>query len=284
MTTIRFLLVTFLFSVTLPAVLAADSVESLRKKAKAGSLKAKVEIAHLSLRSQQGVEYDAEMIFKTFTQGAKANLSRAHYGLAKCYVLGVDTKPDQKLALKHAKASAKLNDPQGIRYLGNCYLYGRGMDKPDIEKGIGLLKKSIKMGNIMAEYTYAFYLTQNCKDEASNKKGLAMVNSLIKRKHPDSAHLLGMLYHDGRAGLENNREQAMKYYRMAAELNHADGFHQVGNMLLQDKKPKEAIGWLVKGVNRGSYNACWTLSKILKADPDLQEEPNQWVEYAEVAA
>jgi len=263
---------------------AVVDVESLREKAKSGDLNAKVELAHLSLITQQGVEYDAEMIFETFAAGAKADLSRAHYGLAKCYVMGVNVDPDQNLALKHAKTSAEMNDPEGIRYLGNCYLYGRGMEEPDVEKGVELLKKSINMGNVMAEFTYAFYLTRNCKDRESNKEGLKLVKSLIERKHPDGTHLMGTLYHNGQGGLDKSRELAMKHYRMSADLNNAEGYHQVGNMLLQDGKPQEAIGWLIKAINRGSHSACWTLSKILKEDPELQEEENQWVGYAETAA
>jgi len=273
----------FLF-LTSGASAATPKAEALMKKSKAGDLEATVELAHLSLLSQEGVEYDQKFIFETFTKGAAAGNARAHYGLAKCYVLRVGTDRDEKLALKHAQISADKGDPQGIRYLGNCYLYSRGMDKPNTLKGVALLKKSIAMGNPMAEYTYAFYLTRNCKDQKSNREGLKIARSLIERKQPDGMHLMGTLYHDGSGGLPRDRKQAMKHYRMAAALNHPGGLHQVGNMLLQDGKSQEAIGWLVKALNRGSLDSEWALSKILRKDPELESEPGQWLYYAERAA
>ncbi len=265
-------------------VFGEEQAQALRKKSDAGDLSATVELAHLSLRSKSGVEYNPGFIFASFEKGAQAGSARAHYGLAKCYVQGIGTKSDPKLALKHAQASADKGDAQGIRYLGNCYLYGRGMDEPDPEKGISLLKKSIAMGNEMAEYTYAYYLTRNLKDRGSNEEGLRIAQSLVERKHPDGLHLVGTLYHDGVGGLPRDREQAMKHYRLAAGQNLAGGLHEVGNMLFQDKKPQEAIGWLVKAINRGSRNAPWPLSQIMKADPDLQEHPLQWVGFAETGA
>lgn len=273
-----------ILAVALPLCADEQGVAELRAKSEAGDLKATIELAHLSLVSAQGVEYDSDFIFETFQKGAAAGNSRAQYGLAKCYVIGVGTERDEKVALQHARASADQNDPQGIRYLGNCYLYGRGMDEPDPEKGIKLLKKAIKLGNEMAEYTYAFYLTRNLKDRASNEEGLRIARSLVERKHPEGAHLMGTLYHDGMAGLPNDRKLAMKHYRIAADQNHAGGLHQVGNMLLQDKKPDEAIGWLVKAINRGSRESGWALAQILKDDPDLQSEPDQWVGYATESA
>ena len=271
-------------SFSLVAKPLTPNAAKLEKKSKAGDLDATVELAHLSLLSQEGVEYDQEFIFDSFTKGAAAGNARAHYGLAKCYVLRVGTERNEKLALKHAQISADKGDPQGIRYLGNCYLYGRGMDEPDPEKGVALLKKSIAMGNPMAEYTYAFYLTRNREDRQSNQKGMKIARSLIERKHPDGMHLVGTLYHDGTGGLPRDRKLAMKHYRMAAALNHPGGLHQVGNMLLQDGKPQEAIGWLVKALNRGSLDSEWTLSKILKEDPELESEPGQWLYYAQRAA
>ena len=272
------------FLLSSAAFAASPNVEALKKKSKAGDLDATVALAHLSLLAQEGVEYDPKFIFESFQKGAKAGNAQAHYGRAKCYVMRVGTEQNQKLAFKHAQISADNGDSQGIRYLGNCYLYGRGMDEPDTKKGVALLKKSISMGNSMAEFTYAFYLTKNCTDRKSHQEGLKIARSLIKRKQPEGMHLVGTLYHDGKAGLPRDREQAMKHYRMAAELNYADGLHQVGNMLLQDDKPQEAIGWLVKALNRGSSNAEWTLSKILKDDPELQSEPGQWLYYAQRAA
>lgn len=275
------MLALFLISIV-PA--ATPNAETLKKKSKAGDLNATVELAHLSLLSREGVEYDQKFIFESFQKGAEAGNARAHYGLAKCYVLRVGTEKNEKLALKHAQISADKGDPQGIRYLGNCYLYGRGMEKPDTKKGVTLLKKSIAMGNPMAEYTYAFYLTRNREDQKSNQEGLKIARRLIEQKHPDGMHLVGTLYHDGAGGLPRDRKQAMKHYRMAAALNHPGGLHQVGNMLLQDDKPQEAIGWLVKALNRGSLDSEWTLSKILKKDPELEAEPGQALYYAQRAA
>lgn len=261
-----------------------QEAKALRKKSEAGDIKATVALAEMSQLSQNDVEYDPRFIFESYQKGVAANLAAAHYGIAKCYVQATGTDADPKLALHHSQKSADLGHAQGIRYLGNCYLFGRGMDEPDPEKGIALLKKSIVMGNEMAEYTYAYYLTRNLKDPKSNQEGLKVVKSLVKRKHPNGLHLMGTLYHDGKAGLPNDRKLAMKHYRMAAELNNSDGLHEVGSMLLQDKKPQEAIGWLVKAINRGSSDSAWALSKIMKADPDLQETPDQWVSFAEKAA
>ncbi|MFT6238247.1 MAG: TPR repeat protein [Paracoccaceae bacterium] len=110
------------------------------------------EISHLS---QNDGDYDPCFIFDSYQKGVCANFAAAHYGIAKCYVqaTGTDAETDSKLALHHAQKSADLGHAQGIRYLGNCYIYGRGMGEPDVKKGITLLKKSIARGNVMAEYT-----------------------------------------------------------------------------------------------------------------------------------
>jgi len=72
--------------------------------------------------------------------------------------------------------------------------------------------------------------------------------------HPEAYFLLGQFYHNGQAGLEINYEEAVKWYRKAAEKGYALGQTNLGVMYVNgqgvEKDYSEAIKWYRKAAEQ----------------------------------
>jgi TPR repeat protein len=107
-------------------------------------------------------------------------------------------------------------------------------------------------------------------------RALPVLQSAAATGHPRAASLLGSLYEEG-VGTEKNRDEAMRWYRLAADQGQPEAMASLGRLLLQERGPEareSAWQWLRQAVRfndrDGQYHLGWLLAQPGAAQDDAQ--------------
>lgn len=107
-------------------------------------------------------------------------------------------------------------------------------------------------------------------------RALPMLQAAAVADHPRAAALLGSLHEEGR-GTAKSREDAMRWYRLAADRGEARAMAALGRLLLQDRRPEareSAWQWLRQSARLedrdGQYHLGWLLAQPGAARDDIQ--------------
>lgn len=106
-------------------------------------------------------------------------------------------------------------------------------------------------------------------------RAVPMLQSAAAAGHPRAAALLGSLHEDG-LGTAKSREEALRWYRFAAEREQPEAMAALGRLLLQERGPeaRESAGkWLRQaaslGDRDGQYHLGWLLAQPGAAHDDV---------------
>lgn len=107
-------------------------------------------------------------------------------------------------------------------------------------------------------------------------RALPMLQAAAVADHPRAAALLGTLHEAGR-GTAKSREEAMRWYRLAADRGEPQAMAALGRLLLLDHGPEvreSAWQWLRQAARRddrdGQYHLGWLLAQPGPAHDDTQ--------------
>lgn len=107
-------------------------------------------------------------------------------------------------------------------------------------------------------------------------RALPVLQSAAATGHPRAASLLGSLHEEG-DGIEKNRDEAMRWYRLAAEQGQPEAMASLGRLLLQERGPEareSAWQWLRQAARfndrDGQYHLGWLLAQPGAAQDDEQ--------------
>ncbi|MDK9701276.1 MAG: sel1 repeat family protein, partial [bacterium] len=169
----------------------------------------------------------------------------------------------EKTPIDEVKALAEKGDATAMLEYGERLFQGNGVEE-NTEEG---LKWIIKAG-------------ENGKGEAFYDLGVAYMNEMgVKKDFPtaikyfekgallknaDCMTSLGLIYQAGAridSSLQANPEEAVKWYKQAAELNHLEAIQHLAMMYAMGmgvpKFEAEAIKWFQKGCELGSWEMMW---------------------------
>lgn len=121
--------------------------------------------------------------FALYKKAADLGYAKAQHIVAFCYQYGLGTKKDGNEAVRWYQKAVEQEHPQSICYLANCYAEGYCGLERDTDKALQLWQKAADLGDKEAMF------------------------------------ILGNLYLDG-FYVEQNREEAIKWYRQAAQQNY----------------------------------------------------------------
>ena len=202
-----------LFLLTLPLLLWAQDVETIREKAEEGDSYAQLEYAKKMLESGNseeaekwllcaaeqnnemaqiflGVYYemfceDYNEAMKWFLKAGEQGNGEALFTIGRFYVEGKVGDADMKKAFFYFEKAAKCGDPSGMNMMGTLYLYGADLDEDlkidiDVYKAVDYFKRSATLG------------------------------------HPTGAYWLGICYKEG-LGVLQNKTEAKKWLEIAAD-------------------------------------------------------------------
>ena len=138
------------------------------------------------------------------------------------YRLGSKLKGNEELAISLLLQASNKNDAEAQAFLSGIYLghYGSG-DYKDIREGQKWLEKSAENGDIKSElrmgYNYSFGADgypQDYSEALKWRKRLAVKGS--SPEHVEAQYNVGWQYWNGK-GVEEDKAEAMKWFRMAAD-------------------------------------------------------------------
>lgn len=194
------------------------------------------------------VEENYEEAFKWGMKAANQGHADAEYGVAEAYQYGNGVKIDYKEAVKWYERAADQGLTEALTELGYDYKFGD-------------MNLSVNYGK-----SFAYYIQAAQKGDMAGQANVAE------------------FYMEGK-GIEKNEEEALKWYRKAAEQGDADSEYAIGQYYEYDGNDiKLAIEWYRKAAEQGYVDAQMKMKDCYENGEGLEKDLTQAFEWAEKAA
>jgi len=149
--------------------------------------------------------------------------------------------------------------------LAKVYRSSNANDKGKTQKNWLKERNSCKNDIICIKHSYKNRIAQLNKQQENgslkiSSKEIKTIKKLCKSNEANSCFALGIIYNNGKYGIEANNWQASKYYRKACDLGNAKGCTFLGIMYANGEGVNEdlnsALNYLKKGCSKGNKEAC----------------------------
>lgn len=157
------------------------------------------------------------------------------------------------------------------------------MDKPHAQKqAIGWYKKAARLGN---DEALGMLLEQYQNDSQENpQKLLERLASNLAQADADDQYLLAIMYSQGFAGIPLNPDEAMNWFRRAAEQGHADAQKQLADAynlgIGIEQNDALALEWYRRAAEQGHPEAQYQMGHVSSVGSNGQtiapEKASQW--------
>jgi hypothetical protein len=210
--------------------------------------------------AQQTVEEATDSI-KAILTSAKEGNAAAQNEVGGWYYRGRHVKQDFKEAAQWWAKAAKQGNVQAIGNLGLCYQTGHGTEVDSL-KAVQLYQKSIKAGN----------------------KGLFEQHVEFAKKGNLFSNLLVASCYQNGIGVTKNPVEAVPYLKVAAQKHSVVAQRDLGLILLNSKKPNEAVNWFKQGAESGDLTCTFYYGKMLIEGLGISANPKEGANYLLKAA
>ncbi|WP_010094268.1 tetratricopeptide repeat protein [Ornithinibacillus scapharcae] len=223
-------------------------VVTLYTEAVTGNLEAQIELAHF----YKTIEHD-DWAFEWFLVAAQAGNSDALYWLGNYYFVGTVVDQDLEKTYNCYKQAAEKGHADAMNNYADMYLRGEYVPK-DEEKALELFMKAAELGVPEAMYTLG-YMYQN---GVGTEKDLEVSREwFVKSAKSGDVFAANRLGHE--AVEDGNGEEALSWYRMAAERGDSYGEFNLGlcyeNGIGTPVNIKKAKSWYQKAALKGDKEA-----------------------------
>jgi len=231
---------------------APENPDSLREKAESGNAIAQLE---LGWRYQNGVELpqDDSSAIHWYQKAAEQGLASAQCNLGMMHMEGRGTPANQQLALEWLRSAARKGHTLAIYNIGLAHLNGDGVPQ-DLDEAVKWFRRAAtdkeparvsEAGGIYQQSDSVPWASHDRRRNINQGK-LAAQNQL------------GLMYALGQ-GVEQDLEEALKWYRRAAEQDYPiaqrnlAAIYQKGQGAPQD--PDESLKWFRRAAEGGDIQA-----------------------------
>lgn len=114
---------------------------------------------------------------------------------------------------------AKEGDAHAQFMLSRMYARGRGV-KENEDSEVKWLLRAVDQGHLDAMYSLALHYESGGADQKDTVKALELYQRAASEGHVWSIFGVGRYYHYGAGGLEENIDEAIRHYRIAARKGH----------------------------------------------------------------
>lgn len=149
------------------------------------------------------------------------------------------------------------------------------LDAKDYTKITELIERDAKAGDLEAQYMIANFCINGMGEEEFGKdveKGVAIYETLSLKGNPHADYMLGCLYERG--PIEQDPNKAMMYYLKAAEAGHPDAQYSVGCIYnegtLGDINKEEATKWFELAAEQNQRDALCLIAFSYIQDPSIE--------------
>lgn len=165
-----------------------------------------------------------------------------------------------KNALDFFKKSAEDNYAPAIRNLGECYLFGEGVEK-DIEKALEYFKHAFMLGDNKAgvQLSIIYFLGEHVEKDLS--RSFQYLSDAAKSGDPDALFYMGQYYYS-----LHDYTSAFPWFQKAAESGNIDAEYSLGISYLFGKGTEvdinKAISYFIQSAEKKHPKACHILATL----------------------
>lgn len=235
------------------------------KSAEQGNSNAQFNLG-LSYYKGEGVEKDYAKAMYWFRKSADQGDADAQLHIGRCLE---ETNASNKEIVAAYRKSAEMGNPEAMCFLGEWYQYGeKGLPIDDTEK-FRWWRKAAERG-----YYQAQYMVGDCYDwgrgvEEDKKEAVKWFKRSASKDYISAVHILGLCYYFGN-GVRKNKKEALKCFKRAAKHEYAEAVFMIGYYYYNDiVDEEEAIKYYKRAAELGCKTAAEILSRILQKS----EEP-----------
>jgi TPR repeat protein len=182
----------------------------------------------------RGVLKNWEEALSYYKLSAEGGCALAHFRLGKAYFYGdLGLSPSYPLAKYHFEAAAQKDHSSALRFLGDMYENGLGVEK-SLPRAFAYYERAASCGNSYAYYDAGWALLDMGKLSSYPKAveyfRIAAGETSIKISDPKlislSQEILGYCFEEGK-GIPKDLKEAFRYYNLVAENNISEGWHNL---------------------------------------------------------
>lgn len=244
-------------------------IKSLQEKADYGNSEAQFILGYIYKEGKDLPQNLSEAI-RLFTQAANNNITRAQYALGEMYDKGDGVIQSYSEAIKWYRMAAEngykfSGDSHAVRAgirLNVMYSNGVGVEKDEkyADKWLQIIYENGKGESLMSAGDYYFYLHEPPKA----KIGLKLYEVAAEQGNIEAFNKLGEIYKDGRGGVSQDYEEAIKWYSKSARLHNVEAQQKLGDIYKEGRHGvpqnyKEALKWYQLAANQGDAFALDSL-------------------------
>ncbi|MCL2798807.1 MAG: sel1 repeat family protein [Endomicrobia bacterium] len=185
------------------------------------------------------------------------------------------------VSVEETKKLAEQGNAEAQYNLGMIYYEKEKGEKP----GIGLSQEAFTWMNKAAEQGYQPAIDFFRKKELEDTKKLAEQGNVAAQYN------LGTCYYTGRLGVKQDYQEALKWYKKAAEQNDAEAQNaivaaqrQVGTMYYMTQDYQEALKWYKKAAEQNDAESQFALSGMYYMGLGVKQDYQESIRWTKSAA
>jgi len=173
-----------------------------------------------------------------------------------------------------AKSDAAGGDPRKLMALANCYLYGIGTEKNEIEAA-RLHRMGAEKKEPLLIYLYGCDLRFAIGVKKDVASGIKMIREAADKGLPEAEYAMHEILDEGE-DLPADPVEARQWLLKAAEHGHYDARADLAVEILKSKdakRSKSVLTWVRPGARAGHAHSCHVMSLIHEAGVGVKPDP-----------
>ena len=249
------------------------TIEELEKLATKGVPEAQYHLTRWLIRNHPGDLMSLKKEISLLEESAKT-YPPAQYKLFWMYEFKEIIKKDSEQNISLLQKAAEKSYPFAQRDLFESYYQDIKVEK-DFEKAFSILKPLAEAGDPTSQY----YLAIEYYDKKKNfSKKISLLKESAESNFPHSQVLLAIIYYEGRDGVKQDLEQALKLFKKAADQEEPIAQYYLGEMYEKGLKVKKDLIKAVDLYETAVQNDFPKALEALKKLANLKQEGNAYAQ------
>ena len=211
--------------------------------------------------SEKGKKIDDKIVDVIFGHTIENIITNEHVELLMDFADDAKNKGCYKVAFSNYKLAANEGYAEAQYCLGNCFYYGRGVEKNEVE-AVKWYKKAAEQGHASAQCNLGYCYDKGRGVIEDKIEAVEWYKKAAEQGNASAQINLGVCYKHGK-GIVKDEQEAVKWYRKAADQGDADAQFELASCYKEGKgvfkDDNEAIKWYIKAAEQGNGSANMSL-------------------------
>ena len=205
---------------------------------------------------QDGVNQNLQKAFNCFERAA-STLPEAQRMLGECYLYGKGVEKDLVQAFRMYRSAALRGIIPAQNALGSCYYFGNGTEKDYVQAAVWY-RKAAEKGFAKAQYNLGTCYCHGHGVAQDDSMAVQLYQKAAGQGYAKAQNTLGNCYYYGR-GVAQDFSMAVHWYQKAAEQGYANAQYNLGNCYYHGQGVAQdfsmAVHWYQKAAELGDAYA-----------------------------